>query len=247
MPEPVASAPPVPWPDHAAAAIVGASDERTGRGTVDAPGSVLRRSIVLELRMSGPRSPDELARAIGASRSGIVGQLRALEAAGLVRHETERHGVGRPRHVYDVTAEAQALLPATYDGLATGLVDAILAVGGDDLLEAVFAARRRQLGIRTSELLAELGADGTLAARTRALARLQDEQGYLAEVVVGDDGTLRIVERNCAIHRVASVTSAPCEAELALFREVLGVDVVRETHMPAGDRCCTYRVDPPPS
>jgi predicted ArsR family transcriptional regulator len=221
---------------------------RPGPATApDAPGSVLRRSIVLELRRAGPRSPDELARCIGASRSGIVGQLRALEAAGLVAHRTERHGVGRPRHVYDVTAEAQTLFPAGYDGLALGLVDAILDVGGDDLLEAVFAARRRQLGIRTGERMAELVPDGTLAERTQALARLQDEQGYLAEVVVSDDGVLRIVERNCAIHQVAAVASAACDAELALFREVLGVDVVRESHMPSGDRCCTYRVGPAPS
>jgi predicted ArsR family transcriptional regulator len=213
----------------------------------DAPGSVLRRSIVLELRRAGARSPDELARAIGASRSGIVGQLRALEAAGLVTHQTERHGVGRPRHLYDVTPDAQALFPANDDGLAVGRVDAILAVGGQDLLEAVFAARRRQLGIRTGELLGELVPAGSLEARTRALARLQDEQGYLAEVVVGADGALRIVERNCAIHQVAAVASAACDAELELFREVLGTDVARETHMPAGDRCCTYRVEAPPS
>ena len=242
MPEPVISAPVPPAASNGPAVHA----DVTGR-PVDAPGSVLRRSIVLELRQAGPRSPDELARAIGASRSGIVGQLRALEAAGLVSHRTERHGVGRPRHVYDVTPEAQALFPTNYDGLAVGLVDAILAVGGDDLLEAVFSARRRQLGIRTGERLAELAPDGSLAARAKALARLQDEQGYLAEVIVGDDGALRIVERNCAIHHVASVASAPCDAELVLFREVLGTDVVRETHMPAGDRCCTYRVDPPPS
>jgi predicted ArsR family transcriptional regulator len=176
-----------------------------------------------------------------------VGQLRALEAAGLVTHRTERHGVGRPRHVYDVTADAQALFPANYDGLAVGLVDAILAVGGDDLLEAVFAARRRQLGIRAGERLAELAEDGSVEARARALARLQDEQGYLADVVVGEDGALRLVERNCAVHQVAAITSAPCDAELALFQEVLGADVVRETHMPAGDRCCSYRVDARPS
>jgi predicted ArsR family transcriptional regulator len=27
-----------------------------------------------------------------------------------------------------------------------------------------------------------------------------------------------------------------------MFREILGADVVRETHIASGDRCCTYRI-----
>jgi predicted ArsR family transcriptional regulator len=43
---------------------------------------------------------------------------------------------------------------------------------------------------------------------------------------------------------VAGPGSPACDAELALFIEVLDTNVVRETHIPSGDRCCTYRVDP---
>ena len=73
----------------------------------------------------------------------MLQQLRALEAANLVRRETVRHGVGRPRHVYDVTEHAQDLFPAAYDGLATGLLAAIRSVGGEGLVDEVFEARRR--------------------------------------------------------------------------------------------------------
>jgi len=107
--------------------------------------SSLRRSILIHLRQAGPSSPDSLAAALGASRTGILQQLHALEAAGLVSHAAEKHGVGRPRHVYDVTADAQGLFPTDYGGFASGLVKAIEAVGGDDLVEQVFAARRRQI------------------------------------------------------------------------------------------------------
>ena len=85
--------------------------------------------------------------------------------------------------------------------------------------------------------------DASLAARVQALAVLQDEAGYLAEAIVDADGTLRLREHNCAIDKIARRTSAPCDAELARFRELLGGRVVRETHIASGDRCCTYRVD----
>ena len=154
--------------------------------------------------------------------------------------------MGRPRHVYDVTADAQGLFPTDYGGFASGLVKAIEAVGGDDLVEQVFAARRRQIGDRIGRHLAErLPDEATLADRVHVLATLQDEADYLAEAVVGTDGQLLLREHNCAIDKIARRTQAPCEAELALFRELLGPGVERESHIASGDRCCSYIVREP--
>ncbi len=212
-------------------------------GPVNGPSS-LRRDLVLRLRLDGPSSPDQLAVRLGASRTGVLQQLRALELADLVSRQTVRHGVGRPRHLYDVTAAAQDLFPATYDALASGLLAAIGAVGGDALLEEVFAARRRQLGDRVRDQLSErVAPDASLAERVHGLADVQAQHGYLADTVIGLDGAILLREHNCAIYHVASTTPAACQAELELFREVLGADVQRETHIAAGDRCCTYRVE----
>jgi predicted ArsR family transcriptional regulator len=203
----------------------------------------LRRAILVRLRQGGPASPDRLAADLGASRTGVLQQLRALEGAALVRHATERHGVGRPRHLYDVTPEAQDLFPSNYDGLAASLLEAVETVGGSDLLGRVFDARREAMADRARSRLDErAGAGAPLEARVRELAVLQDELGYLAEAVVAEDGAVRLIQHNCAIHRVAQGEPAACQAELDLFRELLGPDVQRETHIPSGDRCCTYRV-----
>src|SRR4029453_14617237 len=117
--------------------------------------SSLRRAILIHLRQTGPSSPDKAASAREASRTGVLQQLHALEAAGLVSHAAEKHGVGRPRHVYDVTPDAQGLFPTDYGGFASGLLKAIESVGGDDLVEQVFAARRRQIGDRIRRRMAE--------------------------------------------------------------------------------------------
>ena len=203
----------------------------------------LRSEILIHLRRGGPASPDQLAAAIGASRTGVLQQLRALEETHFVSRQTVRHGVGRPRHLYDVTADAQELFPTNYDGLAAGLLAAIGAVGGDALIEQVFQARRRQIGQRVRrEIDDRVGADAPLIERVRALAVLQDEQGYLADAAIDEDGTIRLREHNCAILDVARGQPSACDAELDLFREVLGVDVVRDSHIAAGDRCCSYRI-----
>jgi predicted ArsR family transcriptional regulator len=241
MPEPSSASGPH---DAAHPAAVGAA-ERGAAPRLDAVGgfSALRRDLLLQLRHDGPSAPEELAASLGASRTGVLQQLHALETAGLVSRQAIRHGVGRPRHVYDVTDAAQDLFPTNYDGLASGLLAAIRAVGGEALVQDVFEERRRLTRERVRQRLAErLPADAPLADRARELAVIQDEQGYLAEAVIGSDGVIRLVERNCAIHRIAAATSAACQAELDLFRDVLGADVERETHIAAGDRCCTYRL-----
>jgi predicted ArsR family transcriptional regulator len=222
--------------DSVAVSAFGRGAAPGGQSGTMSPSS-LRRAILVNLRQRGPMSPDGLATHLGASRTGVLQQLHGLEQAGLVAHSIERHGVGRPRHLYDVTPDAQDLFPADYDGFA--------AVGGDDLVEEVFAARRRQLGLRLREQLsARVPPGAPLIDRVRELAVIQDGAGYLAEAIVTPDGTVRLREHNCAIFHLARGATACCEAELALFREVLGADVVRETHIASGDRSCTYRVEP---
>src|SRR5262245_29754590 len=76
-----------------------------GPGAAGPSPSSLRREILYRLRQAGPSSPDQLASDLGASRTGVLQQLRALESAALVTRHTVRHGVGRPRHLYDVTAD----------------------------------------------------------------------------------------------------------------------------------------------
>jgi predicted ArsR family transcriptional regulator len=232
---------PTPLPDAQQAARASLAAGMADRATKGP--SNLRRDLLVRLRLDGPSSPDQLAHRMGASRTGVLQQLRALEAAALVSRQTVRHGVGRPRHLYDITPGAQDLFPSNYDALAVGLLAAIEAVGGDDLLDQVFAARRRQLGERVRGQMAERVDPGaTLVERVRELAVIQADQGYLADTILGTDGTIRLREHNCAIYHIAEGSPAACQAELELFSEVLGADIVREEHIASGDRCCTYRI-----
>lgn len=204
------------------------------------------RAILVALCEDGPLSPDALARTLGMSRTSLLQRLRPLEAAGLVTRAAIRHGVGRPRHQYDVTDAARGSLPARDDRLAATLLESIAALGGDELLEQVFQSRRRLLTDRIRSRLSErLGPDAPLEARVRELAVIQDEAGYVCRADAnGDPRSLVLREHNCAIRGAGGSHPAACRAELAMFEEVLGARVTRTSHLAAGDRCCAYRIEP---
>jgi predicted ArsR family transcriptional regulator len=216
---------------------------RNGHAPDDAHG----RAILLALREGGASGPDALAARLGLSRTSMLQRLRELEAAGFVARQAVRHGVGRPRHLYDITPAAQRSLPANYDGLATTLLESIAEVGGDPLVEEVFQARRRLLRERIRARFAErLGPDATLADKVRELTVVQDEAGYVcrASAVPEDGQAIELREHNCAILGAAAGHPAACRAELQLFEDVLEARVVRTAHIASGDRCCTYRIEP---
>jgi predicted ArsR family transcriptional regulator len=207
--------------------------------------SNLRREVLYAIRTGGPASPDQVADRVEASRTGVLQQLRTLETAGLVSRSLSRHGVGRPRHVYDLTPAAQELFPANYGALAQSFLTAIRSIGGETLIRDVFEARRRQLKTRIRDRLQErLPNSASLWDRVREVASYQDETGYLGRATRDEDGTIRLCEHNCAISGVSGPYPIACQEELELFGEVLGATVTRECHIASGDRSCTYRVEP---
>ncbi len=205
------------------------------------PAPTTRQAVLLALRREGPLEPETIASRLGLSRTAVLYQLRGLADAGLVQRRSVHHGVGRPRHVYDLTARAQQHLPEDYEGLATSLLAAAREVGGHLLVARMFESRRRAQAAGIRARMSDRGLDSApLFERVQEVAAIQDGLGYLCDVT--RDRGIRLHERNCPILQVAASLRAPCESELLLFEDVLEADVERETHIASGDRACTYLV-----
>lgn len=201
---------------------------------------VTRRALLIALRKRGEARAEELSAELDITVSAVRQHLQSLAAADLVAHREERPGPGRPRHVYRLAPAAEALFPRSYGELTVELLDYI----GDedpDLVARAFERRRRARVERTRERLAGLDFD----ARVAEVARVLDEDGYLADHERRDDGTYRIVEHNCAILAVAQRYGHACGAEIAFLREVLpDADVTRISHILTGAHACAYEVRP---
>lgn len=196
-----------------------------------------RREILLRLKREGPLTARELAERLGVTPSGARQLLSALEGDGLVTHRRERRGPGRPVHLYELTGRGDALFPRRYGDLADELLGYLEELDGD-LLEEIFRRRRdRRVREARSRLRGLRFEDGV-----RELARILDEDGYLAEVRESGDGFL-LVEHNCAVHRLAARYGQACSSEIEFIREVLpGAEVRRVSHIASGGPACAYEI-----
>lgn len=197
-----------------------------------------RRALLLTLKKQGEVAAAELAEALGITVSAVRQHLAALEGDGLLEHREERNGPGRPRHRYRLTAAAEPLFPKAYGKLTTELLS---YVEDEDraLLDRVFDRRCRA---RVEQARARI-AGRPLPEQVAELARILDEDGYLATAEPLGGGAWRIVEHNCAILQVAGRYGQACGAELEFIRAVLpGATVERVAHLLAGAHVCAYEV-----
>ncbi len=206
-----------------------------------------RRAIVHELKRRGEATADELADALDLTVSAVRQHLLGLGRDGLVGYHAVADGRGRPRHLHRLTAKGHGLFPATYGELTNELLGYFTEADAS-LVDAAFERRRDR---RLQQALARL-AGQPLAAKVAEMARILDEDGYLADFESLPDGTWRITEHNCAIFAVASRYGQACSSEIGFLRDALPeAQVDRVAHMVAGQHVCAYRVVPraaaPPS
>ncbi len=198
-----------------------------------------RRRILELLKLQGPMTADQLAKALSITSMGVRGHLTTLERDGLIQYKTEQRRMGRPSHVYSLTDAGDELFPRTYPQMANSLLEALRALEGDHGLERVFQKRMHLL---EEEYRARM-AEKTLEERVKELAQIRTEEGYMASCERLDEDTFLLREHNCSICLIARRFSQACSSELELFRRVLDdAEITRKTHIMRGDRTCTYLI-----
>ena len=200
-----------------------------------------RRAILTSLKRHGDREARDLAAELGLTVAAVRQQLLRLDDDGLVTHHRQTEGRGRPVHRYELTPAAEVLFPKRYGDLTTELLGYL---GGptSDRVDDLFEQRRQRRLDGARPRLAGL----TLDEQVNELARILDEDGYLADVEPWDDGW-RIVEHNCAILSVASGFRQACRSEIAFIGDALpGAQVTRVSHILDGAHVCAYEIRPRP-
>jgi DeoR family suf operon transcriptional repressor len=198
--------------------------------------------VLYAIRRRGDATADQIARQLGISVSGARQHLAALIREGLVE-ATELHADsprrGRRTLRYCVTPAADTLFPKAYGELTNELLG-YLADTDAAMLNDLFAQRRQHRIVNAQSRLAKKKG---LGLKVEELARILDEDGYLATSEKLSPGVWCISEHNCAIRAVAQRYGQACTSEIEFIRAVLPeASVERTLHMVAGAPRCAYEI-----
>ncbi|MDQ7018283.1 MAG: transcriptional regulator [Robiginitomaculum sp.] len=201
-----------------------------------------RRAIMDVLKLQGAQPAAALAKRFGVTAMAVRQHLYALQEEGMVAAQSQPSGRGRPTKLWALTAKAEGLFPDAHQELAVDLLSHMRAQFGEAGLAGIID---RHSTAQRHSYEAALAGHKTLEARVNALARLRNDEGYMA-AVKRDGKDWLLIENHCPICAAARSCTRLCANELDVFTQVLGptAKVVREEHILAGARRCAYRVSP---
>ena len=201
-----------------------------------------REKILFFLKTKGPQAAAQIAKRLGVTAMAVRQHLYALQEEGAVEYSDERRKVGRPARIWRLTRETSDRFPDSHGELAVGILTAARRAFGEDGVIKLIHQRTRDQGDSYGKRLAKKRG---LEAKVAELAKIRNEEGYMAEWQREPDGSLVLIENNCPICAAAETCQDLCHGELDLFTEVLGsVSIEREEHILSGQRRCLYRISP---
>lgn len=230
-----------------------------------------KQDILYYLLKHAQATAQELAETLGISTQAIRRHLKDLEDEGLIQHNLEQSGMGRPQHLYSLSQEGRDRLPAQYDDFALSLLNTLTETVGREQVGTIL---RKQWERKAQDYRDRVG-DGPLEERVAALVELRRAEGYMAEWYPadvhcsssaesgGEHASDRsptavsesahaaatsypkyvITEYNCAISHIAESFPSVCGHELEMFAIALEGCTVERTHwIVNGEHRCGYLV-----
>ncbi|MBS0222014.1 MAG: helix-turn-helix domain-containing protein [Proteobacteria bacterium] len=197
--------------------------------------------ILFHLKTRGAQTATEIGRRFGMTPAGARQHLLKLETGGLVEAADHRYGRGRPRKYWRLSPSGHGRFPDRHSDLMLEMLKSTREIFGERGLERLLEHREQTSLAAYSELV---GRQRSLRQKVEALATARSREGYMASVEQESRESLILIENHCPICAAAAACQGLCRSELAIFRTVLGRDVIVERidHILAGARRCAYRI-----
>lgn len=181
---------------------------------------------------------NDLAKAVGINGISVRHHLINLQEEGLISAEEERHGVGRPRFVYQLTDQGLEKFPSNYQKFTRYMLAELKNTFSNEQLTEIFQKIGKNLAQHTLNIDSSL----PLEERLETLADQLSADGY--SISWKKDGTrLFLYSNNCPYHNLGQFHPEICRIDEAMFSNALNREVSHEQCIAKGDLRCVYVLD----
>jgi predicted ArsR family transcriptional regulator len=200
-------------------------------------GRTQRLEILNSLKRTRGLSVNELVEKMKMSYMGIKQHCLTLQRDGYLDTWRRPQKMGRPEMVYRLTRRSHDLFPSDSNGFTLELLRSAREIYGpnapEKLLYNVFERK-------TAALKGKVKGE-TVADRAKWLARVRDNEGYMAQFITGEkEGGPQILECHSPILNLIDRYPIIGRLEQDLFEEILGTRVRREETRNSGLYECAF-------
>ena len=191
--------------------------------------------------MQGAMTSAQMGEKLKTTGEAARQHLTRLSEEGLVNEERRVAGRGRPSVYWSLTQAGHDHFPDAHADLAVEVLTSVEQALGPDALDAIVAMRE----VRTQERYQrQIDSDFTLSQRVEKLVELRSAEGYMATMQSEEDGSLMLIENHCPICAAARFCRGFCQAELEVFRKILGptAHIERIEHILGDAQRCVYKI-----
>ncbi len=203
-----------------------------------------KQDILTALLKQGQLTAHGLAEQLALTPQGIRRHLKDLATEGLIVQVTMAAvGMGRPNHVYGLSAAGRRQFPDRYDSFSIDLLDTLVKTVGKEQMTSIL---RQQWQQKAAAYHDQVGT-GDLFDRVQKLVGLRQSEGYMAECHLVEPENPQagfvLTEYNCAISQIAASYPSVCGNELEMFAIALPDCHVERTHwLVGGEHRCGYLI-----
>ncbi|MEY4035225.1 MAG: hypothetical protein RLZZ311_402 [Actinomycetota bacterium] len=195
-----------------------------------------RDAVARSVLENGPSTAVAIGERLGLTPAGVRRHLDLLIEEGVLEakepHQALSRGRGRPSKVFVMTDQGREKFEHSYDDLAVAALRFITAQAGPHLVNIFAKFRADEMGRKALPILEKK------KNQSAALADFLTQEGYATTVIDREFGE-ELCQHHCPIAHVAAEFPQLCEAETALFSNLLGTHVQRLATIAHGDGVCT--------
>jgi predicted ArsR family transcriptional regulator len=199
-------------------------------------GRTQRLEILNSLKRTRGMSVNELVGKMKMSYMGIKQHCLTLHRDGYLDTWRRPQRMGRPEMVYRLTRRSHDLFQADSNQFTFDLLKSAQEIYGtnapEKLLYNIFEKKTAALKTKAK--------GNTVAERAKWLARFRDGEGYMTQLITGDDGGPKILECHSPIMNLLERYPIIARLEQDMFEAVLGTPVRREMIRNSGLYECAF-------
>ncbi|MGZ8153273.1 MAG: helix-turn-helix transcriptional regulator [Methylovulum sp.] len=184
-------------------------------------------------------SIDEIAQALGISRTAVQQHLTTLERDGFIQAGELNKTAGRPVRAFILTEAGINSFPKQYAWFS----ELILTDLKEEMGSAAFQRYLHKLGKSLSQSLLPGFAGKQPEQRIEELVKVMDSLGFQAKAVKTPGSDEQTIEAcNCIYHDLAQKHEEICEFDRTLISSLLEKDIEHVECMATGGAICSFRI-----